>query len=116
MKPHLMLLVLAALIVDACSPAGGEWTYVNLHPTGLQNSSWLVGVDDGQQVGSVEPNGPVGLATAAMWSGRAGSYVSLNPPDSYSDAYAVSQASKLAGFFSTGLGTPSSGAVPPTPT
>src|SRR5437016_13150876 len=71
----LIALLIAALVVCPATDARAEWTYVSLHPAGLQNSSWLYGVADGQQVGGVNPNGPVGVPTAAVWSGTAGSYV-----------------------------------------
>jgi hypothetical protein len=110
MKAHstLFLLVglLIAAVVSAGSAARGEWTYVSLHPAGLENSSWLLGVADGQQVGQVYPNGPVGATTAAVWSGTAGSYVNLNPPgtfpDTFSEVYAVSQGKQVGRLASGG--------------
>src|SRR5690349_9898412 len=112
MKAHSILLVLSQLLIAAIVPAGstarGEWTYLNLQPAGLENSSWLLGVADGQQVGQVYPNGPVGAPTAAVWSGTAGSYLDLNPPgtfpDTYSEVYAVSQGKQVGQLFLNGTG------------
>jgi hypothetical protein len=102
MKAHLRLLVLATLIAPTGVLSGliarGDWTYVNLHPAGVQNSSALFGVADGQQVGYVGRNED-GLATAAVWSGTAASYISLNPPDTFSQAYGVSQGKQVGQLF-----------------
>lgn len=70
----------------------------------MQNSSFLSGIAEGQQVGAVYPNGPVGLPTPAVWSGNASSYVSLNPSGSFGQAYGVSQGKQVGRLFSAGTG------------
>lgn len=101
MKIHPWLFVLATLmiaVVMSISTARGEWTYVNLHPAGVQNSSALFGLADGQQVGYVGRNED-GAATSAVWSGTAGSFVSLNPPDTFSQAYGVAKGKQVGQLF-----------------
>ena len=62
-----------AMALGAC--ASGQWTVVNLHPTGATLSNGFR-VGGGQQVGYVEKPGS---GHASLWTGTAASWVSLLP-------------------------------------
>ncbi len=92
---------IALLLVFPGSPARAEWTAINLHPANAPRGSFLFGVADGQQVG-VRYRDEDGVALAALWSGTAASYVDLNPPQTLSLAYGVSQGKQVGGLYSEG--------------
>jgi hypothetical protein len=80
---HILATLLGIAMAAGGSPARAEWMVTNLHPANAPEGSALFDVADGQQVGVVLRNM---APEAALWSGSAGSYVNLNPPQSISHA------------------------------
>lgn len=87
MKTKLILVVLITIFVAAVAPAGStaraDWTVTNLHVSYGSESSWALGVSDGQQVGVANVLlGPgESRRTASLWTGTAASWIDLHPAD-----------------------------------
>lgn len=85
------------------SPAGAQWTVVNLHPAGTVLSA-AYGVGTGQQVGYVQVGPTVGHSRASLWSGSAGSWVNLHPTGvGYSIGYAADGGQQVGEYYPAGF-------------
>src|SRR5438094_7843023 len=87
-----------AMLAAVTAAHGGptQYSFIDLHPAALADSSMGTGIGDGQQVGV--GNSDTGGVTALLWSGSAATVVDLRPA-----SFGTAQALGVGGGRQVGL-------------
>ncbi len=100
MTSKVMVRWAGVLAIALASTASAQWTVVNLHPAGADNS-YALGVSTGEQAGYAVVGG---VQHASLWTGTAASWVDLRPDGAgHSIAYGVGDGQQVGAVVANGL-------------